>query len=118
MAHVEGDPRADSLALALVATLQRGWYPSGTLTLARIFEARGDLPRPLAMTRRTSWLIGGDRYASTFVRSEGRLAAAVGEPEAAIRAYTLYLAMRADPEPELLPEGERIRAELTALTGG
>ncbi len=118
LAHVEGDPRADSLALALESALQRGFSPSGTLALVRIFEARGDLPRALAMTRRTVWNIGGDRYASTFLRDEGRLAAALGEREAAIRASTRYLAMRADPEPELIPEVERIRAELAALTGG
>jgi hypothetical protein len=116
LAQVEDDPRVDSLVLALETALQQGGYsPSGTLALVRIFEAREDLPRALAMSRRTLWNVGGDMYASTFLREEARLAAALGQREAAIRAYEYYLATRVAPEPSLQPEVERGRAELAAL---
>ena len=52
---------------------------------------------------------------STFLREEGRLAAKLGDREAAIRAYRHYLMLRSDPEPEIRPEVERVRAELARL---
>ena len=50
-----------------------------------------------------------------LLREEARLAALLGDREGAIRAYQLYLALRSKPEPELMPEVERVRAELGRL---
>jgi hypothetical protein len=50
-------------------------------------------------------------------REEGRLAALVGDREAAIKAYTHYLALRYQPEPSVKPEVDRVRAELAQLVG-
>ena len=70
------------------------------------------------MTRRVSWNFGADRFATSFLEAEGRLGAAMGEREAAIRAYSRYLALRRNAEPELQGKVDRVRAELEALTGG
>jgi serine/threonine-protein kinase len=117
LAHVESSPRADSLLSVLDAGLGRNtaWLSTGTIALARLYEARGDLPPALATTRRVLWNIGGDVYSSTFLRDEGRIAAKLGLRDDAIRAYTRYLQMRAAPEPELQPQVDSVRAELTAL---
>jgi predicted negative regulator of RcsB-dependent stress response len=87
------------------------------LVLARLYEARGDRENALAATRRTLWNIGGDAYASAFLHQRGRLAAALGEREEAIRVYTRYLQMRANAEPEVQPQVDSVRAELAALQG-
>jgi serine/threonine-protein kinase len=119
-AHLERDADAPALARALDARLRRGGATNevrshGNLSLARVFEAQGDLPRALAASRRVFWNIDGDRYSSTFLRAEGRLAAAAGELEAAVRAYEGYLSMRLDHEAALQPELDRIRAEVAEL---
>ena len=50
-----------------------------------------------------------------MLREEGRLAAIVGEQDAAITAYRQYLALRSDPEPELVSEVAQVREELNRL---
>ena len=54
-------------------------------------------------------------YLSTFLREEGHLAALMGDTAGAIRAYQHYLALRPDPEPEVKPEIQEVRAELARL---
>ncbi|MBW3552432.1 MAG: hypothetical protein KY466_02915 [Gemmatimonadetes bacterium] len=87
----------------------------GNLVAARLHEERGGLPRALTAVRRASSSVV---FLSTHRREEGRLAAAVGDDAAAIRAYRHYLDLRSQPEPRLRPEVERVRAELERLDRG
>jgi len=56
-------------------------------------------------------------FVATVAREEGRLAALTGDKPGAIAAYQKYLRFRASPEPALVPERERIKAELAKLLG-
>ena len=89
--------------------------PIGNLVVSGLHESAGDLPRALAAVRRREYFLGRPLFLSTFLREEGRLAAATGDREGAIRAYRHYLALRADPEPPLRGEAERIREALERL---
>ena len=111
---------ADSLArtwVADVCCVESVTYTN--LLLARLWERQGDLPRALQAARR-----GGGRFMdaphflSSFLLQEGRLAALTGDTAGAIHAYRHYLALRANHEPSVLPEIDRARAALTALTRG
>jgi hypothetical protein len=46
---------------------------------------------------------------------QGRLAALLGDREAAIESYRHYLALRYDPEPTVQPDVDQVRAELAKL---
>jgi hypothetical protein len=48
-------------------------------------------------------------------RLEGKLAAKLGERDAAIAAYRNYLKLRHDPEPSMVPQRDSVRAELAAI---
>ena len=52
----------------------------------------------------------------TLQRTEGPLAAILGDTVGAVRAYRHYLALRADPEPSLRAQADGIRHDLAALT--
>lgn len=88
----------------------------GNLAAARLFELVGDPSRALAAVRRRVYDIDSTHlmFASSL-RTEGRLAALVGHPETAIRAYRHYLSLRTDPEPEMVEEVEGVRAALDVL---
>ena len=89
---------------------------AANLTVAALKEAAGDVNGALAAVRRRSFSVeAGAVGLSTLLREEGRLAALVGEREAAIHAYAKYLALRSHPEPRLAPEVARVRAALAAL---
>jgi predicted negative regulator of RcsB-dependent stress response len=84
------------------------------LILAALYEARGDYEdalRVLGAFQISSW-----GHASTVLRERGRIALLAGDTAAARGAYLRYLAMRADPEPDVLPEVDSIRAEVARLT--
>jgi len=83
------------------------------LMVGGLWEEVGELERALAAVYR----VGNAQVFSTYLRQEGRLAALTGDRERAIRAYTRYLNLRSDPEPEVLPEVEAVRAELARLVG-
>ena len=87
------------------------------LVLARAYEMAGRDRDALDAVRRGIWRFP-PQLLSTFLREEGRLAAKVGEREDAIRAYRHYLALRSDPEPELEPAVDSVRAELARLEAG
>lgn len=106
--------RLDSL-LVRASTSRVLLLTVGNLVAARLYEARGDLPRALERVRRRS---GWETFLSTQLREEGRLAALAGDREGAIRAYRHYLALRSDPEPALRADAARVRAELTRLDRG
>jgi tRNA A-37 threonylcarbamoyl transferase component Bud32/tetratricopeptide (TPR) repeat protein len=102
------------------------WYggPAGlapvvlaNYTVARLREARGELPAALAAIRRREvnyfppylWSL------PAFLRQEGRLAALTGDTVGAIRAYDAYLALRTDPDPPLTPQRDSVVAERAVL---
>ena len=55
-------------------------------------------------------------HLSTFLREEGRLAALTGDTVGAVRAYRHYLALRTNPEREVKPEVDSVRAVLARLS--
>jgi serine/threonine-protein kinase len=105
--------RADSLVSA-------GWFAIAPLNLilARLWEAEGDLPRALGAVRRLEYDDpNGPAFLATRLRTEGRLAALAGDRDAAVRAYTHYLALVNRPEPRVQPLVEQVREELARLVG-
>jgi serine/threonine-protein kinase len=105
--------RADSLV-----TL--GWFAVAPLNLilAELWEAHGDLTRALAAVRRFEYDDPmGAAYLATRLRTEGRLASATGDRDAALRAYRHYLALVNRPESRIEPQVIQVRAELAALVG-
>jgi tetratricopeptide (TPR) repeat protein/TolB-like protein len=86
------------------------------LALARAWEAWGDLPRALSMTRARPYGVGSVIVEATRCREEGRLAALAGDTTGAIAAYRRYLALRQDAEAGLIPQRDSVRAELGRLT--
>ena len=86
----------------------------GTMMLARLFESLGDSRRAMEVSvRRTHHPASG--YRATSYLMEARNAAMVGERDRAVAAYRRYLAYRASPEPSLMAETQRVRAELAGL---
>jgi len=107
MALVE---RVDSI-LWLGSQSDYGNKPVLHLIVAGLFEELGEPERALGA------LGVGQYFLSATLREEGRLAALTGDRERAIRAYSHYLKLRSDPEPEVLPEVQAVRAELARLVG-
>ena len=87
----------------------------GNLVAARLWEQSGDNPRALAALRRRVRLIGKPELYATYLREEGRLAAAVGDRDGARRAYRQYLNLRDAAEPSLQPQVATVRRELARL---
>jgi len=135
--HVAGQPRNSVLAVLpamLMASSRRApegaglraFVDSVTLDgccelpeivipiLARAYESSGDRASALRIVRRGRWYYP-PRLLGTQLREEGRLAAALGDRQGAIRAYERYLALRSDPEPQLLPARDSVRAEVDRL---
>jgi serine/threonine-protein kinase len=122
VAAVAADRRdADEALARLDSLVQAGlgspWHviAVGALTAARLYEDRGDREAALAAVRRRGVYSG--TYLATYLREEGRLAALLGERDAAIRAYEHYLTLMSDPEESFLPEVQQVRAELARLVG-
>jgi tRNA A-37 threonylcarbamoyl transferase component Bud32/tetratricopeptide (TPR) repeat protein len=84
------------------------------LLLARAFDALGDPVAGLRTIRRRQ-PNNPAYFLATILAEEGRLAARAGDREGAIRAYHHYLTLRTHPDPVLVPEVQRIRAELAGL---
>ena len=82
-----------------------------------------DLGRPAAalttVRRRYHWWSAEESHPMlpASLRLEGRLAAELGDTAGAVRAYQHYLALRYDPDPQLQPEADEVRAELARLLG-
>ena len=85
------------------------------IALARLLERSGDVAGALSAIRRRPYFIGWQPFLASSLRYEGRLATAVGDHAGAQRAYEHYLALRYDPEPELGPVVDSVRAELAAV---
>ncbi|MDQ3518473.1 MAG: hypothetical protein M3466_08710, partial [Gemmatimonadota bacterium] len=78
---------------------------------------QGNHSAALAATRRRRYGLRVPQYLSTYLREEGRLAAATGDREGAIRAYSHYLALRENAEPSLAHQVAQVRAEFQKLIG-
>jgi tetratricopeptide (TPR) repeat protein len=87
------------------------------IALARLHEAAGDPEGALRALRRRVRYHGWQPYLATSLREEGRLAAALGDVEGAIRAWDHYLGFRTDPEPVLRDQVEGIRETAERLRG-
>jgi DNA-binding SARP family transcriptional activator/TolB-like protein len=87
------------------------------ILLARLQERLGDRRRALEVLRRRPYMAGWPAYLATAWAEEGRLAEATADSSAARRAYERYLALRSDPEPEVLPSVDSVRRRLEGLGG-
>jgi hypothetical protein len=117
LANIVDRPDADVALARLDSLALVGFGPSPhviNLVSARIHERRGDLAGALAALRRGRWYFPPENL-STYDREEGRLSLLTGDTAGATRAWTHYLALRADPEPSVRPEVERIRAQLRRI---
>lgn len=83
--------------------------------LAGWLESKGDYRGALAALRRRIYIWNNTFALFAFLRQEGRVAAIVGDTAGAIRAYRHYLLFRSNPEPELKPQVDSVRAELARL---
>ncbi len=104
--------RADAAARTFISVSSL----APNLVVARLAQMQGELPLALRAVRRRAGGYGiFPLYFSTFLREEGQLAALTGDTVGASRAYRHYLALRPNPEPEVRPEVDRVRGELTKL---
>jgi len=115
LAAAEHRPDAAAAYGRLDSLLLLGGKPPGWVAMAaKWHEAQGDTKGALRTIRRRA---GYDEFwnLSYLLREEGRLAALLGERQAAIKAYTHYLALRYNPEPSVIPEVDLVRADLAQL---
>lgn len=107
--------RTSALAFTPVTTGEVSAY--APILLARLYERVGDRRRALEVLRRRPYMAGWPAYLATALVEEGRLAEATADSTTARRAYEHYLALRADPEPEVLPGVDSVRRRLEGLGG-
>ncbi|HET9464361.1 MAG TPA: protein kinase [Gemmatimonadales bacterium] len=109
--------RLDSLHMAALPDLRNEdiWVCAGNLVAAQLRATHGDLVGALAAIRRRGEPGDQKILLSSFLREEGRLAALAADTVGAIRAYRHYLALRAQPEPRLIPQRDSVRAALAEL---
>jgi hypothetical protein len=119
----QGDPgalAAMQLADSAGALGGLGWFTLlyNNLRLASLYEYLGRDRDALRMVRRRGQR-GTERIMGIAVArlEEARLAARLGRPEEAIKAYNHYLWLRYDPEPALEAEVTQARRELAELVG-
>jgi serine/threonine protein kinase len=106
----------DSMATSAPPTLAYIMF-AANITVARLKEARGDIPGALAAVRRRNFARDfGAVGLSTYLREEGRLAALLGDTVGARAAYSKYLALRTKPEPRLEADANRVKSALASLT--
>jgi hypothetical protein len=91
-------------------------WPTTTIVAAKLRQAAGDIPGALRTIRRARVDMEA-RYAATYLREQGRLAAAAGDTAAAVLAFDRHLRLRERAEPVLAQEVAQVRAELARLTG-
>jgi hypothetical protein len=95
-----------------------GHLEYGPDALARVLEASGNRTDALAAVRRRPYDIGWQPFLAASLRTEGRLASAVGDRAGAIRAYEHHLALRHAPEPWMRASTDSVRVELARLRAG
>jgi hypothetical protein len=124
LAVTEGRDDADLMLARLDSMARRQFFAArelrvaANLTLARLYEARGDPASALAVLERRRYGASGALQAlSTFLYEESRLAVLVGDRERASRAARLYLNLRDDPEPIHAAQVDSVRARLEVAAG-
>jgi TolB-like protein len=106
--------RADSIYIHSIAGIY--WYYG--IAMSRLHAAIGDEVEALRLLRRRTVAVESPNdiaLLSSVMREEGRLAAVTEDTSGAVRAYRHYLALRADPDPELVPQRDSVRAALDTL---
>jgi hypothetical protein len=88
----------------------------GNLALARRYAAVGDTTSALRVVRRRPYdWDSGPLYLSSYLRAEGRYAAATGDRAGGARAYDQYLALREGADARFQPQVEEVRRARAAL---
>jgi DNA-binding SARP family transcriptional activator/TolB-like protein len=105
--------RTSVLAFTPVSAGQVSAY--APLLLARLFEVFGQRRRALEVLRRRPYMAGWPAYLATAWVEEGRLAEAMADSVSARRAYSRYLALHDEPEPEMAPRVDSVRRRLEIL---
>ena len=106
--------RLDSLALGSAVAGDANAYAH--LLIARLYGQAGEPRFALDAIRRRSYMAGWPRYLATAWREEGMLAEALGDVDAALKAYERFLALRGNPEPAAQPAVDDVRQRMTKLT--
>ena len=88
---------------------------AGNLIVARLWERLGDARRAYDATKRIETNATPVPFMSTYVRERARLASAAGDLQDAVTQYRKYVAIRAEPEPALIPDRDAARRELARL---
>jgi Tfp pilus assembly protein PilF len=107
--------RADS---AMATGPQSFIQEFGNIVVARLLEEVGDPAGALGAIRRRYYFLSRKPALGASLRTEGRLAAQLGDTEGAIRAYRHYLALHENAEPDVARETTAIRTELERLLRG
>ncbi|MGQ0641225.1 MAG: hypothetical protein ACT4P6_10725, partial [Gemmatimonadaceae bacterium] len=123
MDQAQNSKEASRTLERLDSLLKLGLYwdrvaPTATIILARMHESQGSYAAALDLAQRRNRFVVGYNVGilPAVLRLEGRLAAAVGDTTAAIRAYRHYLALRDQPEPgPMANEVAEVRAHLAKL---
>jgi len=108
--------RTASLAFTPVTAGEVSAY--APVLLARLYERLGQRRRALDVLRRRPYMAGWPAYLATAWAEEGRLAEAMADSASARRAYTRYLTLRDDPEPDMMPHVDSVRRRLEGLRDG
>ena len=87
-----------------------------SLAVARLNERHLGTARALIAVRRRFYFAFDAPYSAAHAREEGRLSRLTGDRLSAVEAYSRYLAMRSDPEPNQSREAAGVRAVLAELT--
>ena len=104
--------KADSIAAMGPNTF---FIQEASMLLGRMFIALGKPARAFQAFSRNELYTQEPYSTSTMALARARAAVAAGQPQEAISAYRLYLALRSDPGPRLVPQRDSARRELTAL---
>jgi DNA-binding SARP family transcriptional activator len=99
--------RLDSLAFTAGPSGDAIMY--APVLIARLHERLGGPHAALAAVRRHAQGVGWPRYLATGWHDEGRYAMAAGATDEAREAFRRYLILRAQPDPELRSEVEKVR---------
>ncbi|HSL68757.1 MAG TPA: hypothetical protein VK864_00880, partial [Longimicrobiales bacterium] len=105
--------RVDSLVLNTSAAGDAQTYAH--LVIGRLYRRLGEPRAAWEALRRRPYLSGWPRYLAATLRTEAELAVELGQDADALEAYRKYLALRDDPEPQLIPEVERVRENVARL---
>ena len=96
----------------------RNFEAEAILLLAQLQASQGRTAEALATVRRRAYWWNGDlQLLPSYLRTEGMLAAQVGDTAGAIQAYQHYLILRSDPDSALQAEADGVRADLARLLG-